>query len=340
MAQSLLQLTDAGLYCALGDFYIDPWSPVKRAVITHAHADHARPGHGKYLCSAEGEAVLRARLSDIELEALPYGQRKKIGDVTVSLHPAGHIIGSAQVRVEHKGQVWVVTGDYKTEADSTCTPFELQRCNTFVCESTFGLPVYRWEPQANVFAEMNAWWRNNAAAGRASVVYAYALGKAQRVLAGLEANIGPIYCHGSVMRMNTAYSETQRSVAPALKPLPGTIYAGEEAGKQRGERFAGALILAPPSADGTPWLRRFGDYASAFVSGWMRLRGARRRRAVDRGFVLSDHADWPALTQTIRDTGCEQVWVTHGYSAVLARWAAEQGLQAATLRTQFEEETT
>ena len=355
MAQTLLQLTEAGLYCAAGDFYIDPWRGVPRAVVTHAHSDHARWGSQKYLASRESEWVLRARLGEIQLETVPYGQPVLLNGVRVSLHPAGHIVGSAQVRVEYKGEVWVVTGDYKIEADPTCTPFELVRCHSFVTESTFGLPIYRWQPQQRVFDEMNAWWRANAAAGKASMVFGYALGKAQRIQAGLDPSIGPIYAHGAVMRMNEAYERTRThlnttdtldthdtsshtSDTSPIRALPEVVYAGSDTDvkRKRGETFAGALIVAPPSAAASPWLRRFGDLSTAFVSGWMRIRGARRRRSVDRGFVLSDHADWPGLTETILNTGAERVWVTHGYTAVLARWAEGQGLEAATLQTRFE----
>jgi putative mRNA 3-end processing factor len=226
-------------------------------------------GSQHYLCAQEGERVLRARLGDIHLTTLPYGETKTINGVAVSLHPAGHILGSAQIRLEHKGQVCVVTGDYKIEPDPTCTPFELVKCHTFVTESTFALPAYRWQPQQTVFDDINTWWQANAAAGKASLVFAYALGKAQRVLRGLDSgdgrSIGPTYAHGAVQRLNEEYRKS--GIA-----LPETLYAGEE--RKRGESFARALVLAPPGADGTPWVRRFGDYSSAFASGWMRLRGA------------------------------------------------------------------
>ena len=330
MAETLLQLTEAGLYCEAGDFFIDPWRGVKRAVVTHAHSDHARWGSQTYLASRESEWVLRARLGEIQLETVAYGEPVNMNGVRVSLHPAGHIVGSAQVRVEYQGEVWVVTGDYKIDPDPTCTPFELVKCHSFVTESTFGLPIYRWQPQQLVFDDMNAWWRANAAAGKASMVFGYSLGKAQRIQAGLDPSIGPIYAHGAVMRMNEAYEHTRtarRDVGTPIRALPKVTYAGDEK-RTRGESFAGALIVAPPSAQATTWLRRFGELSTAFVSGWMRIRGARRRRSVDRGFVLSDHADWPGLTETIVNTGAERVWVTHGYTAVLARWAEGHGLEA------------
>jgi len=327
---ALIELSERGLFCPEGGFYIDPWAPVERAVITHAHSDHARWGSRAYLTSAAGAGVLRTRMGpDAAIRALPYGEVIAINGVDVSLHPAGHILGSAQVRVARGGEVWAISGDYKTAGDDpTCAPFEPVRCHTFVSEATFALPIYRWEPQATVFAEINAWWRANQAAGRASMLLGYALGKAQRLLAGLDPSIGPIFCHGAVERLNRDYRA-------AGVPLPPTRYTGDA---ERGFDWSQALIVAPPSAHGTPWSRRFGDVSAAFASGWMRIRGARRRRAVDRGFVISDHADWPGLLDAIAATGAERVWATHGYTAVLARWLEEQGLEAFAVPTRFEGE--
>jgi putative mRNA 3-end processing factor len=316
----LLRTTDQGLFCELGDFYIDPWLPVDRAVITHAHGDHARWGSRSYLAARAGERVLRTRLGpDARIETLAYGQPVDINGVRVSFHPAGHILGSAQVRVEHRGEVWVASGDYKTEPDPTCTPFEPVRCHTFVTESTFGLPIFRWAPQADAFDAIRAWWRANRAADRASIIFAYALGKAQRVLAGLiDADQGPIYTHGAVERLNEDY----RASGIALPPTSSAT------SQPRGHDWSGALIVAPPSASGSPWLRRFGPASTSFASGWMRIRGTRRRRSVDRGFVLSDHVDWPALLGAIAATGAERVLVTHGYREQLARWLTEHGVDA------------
>jgi putative mRNA 3-end processing factor len=316
----LLQTTDRGLYCAPGDFHIDPWLPVDRAVITHAHGDHARWGSRSYLAARYGERVLRTRLGpDAQIQTVAYGEPLDLNGVRVSLHPAGHILGSAQVRVEHRGEVWVASGDYKTEPDPTCTPFEPLRCHTFVTESTFGLPIFRWTPQAEAFGDIRGWWRANREAGRASIVFAYALGKAQRVLAGLvDVDEGPIFTHGAVERLNEDYRASGIT-------LPKTTHA---ASQPRGFDWTGALVVAPPSAGGSPWLRRFGAASTAFASGWMRIRGTRRRRSVDRGFVLSDHVDWPALTATIAVTGAERVLVTHGYREQLARWLSERGIDA------------
>ncbi len=325
---TLIQLTDSGLYCAAGDFYIDPWRPVARAVVTHAHADHARHGSRSYLVARDGERVFRTRLGQgAALQTAAYGEPVTINGVRVALHPAGHILGSAQVRVEHRGEVWVVSGDYKVGADATCAAFEPLRCHTFVTESTFGLPIYRWRTQVELFDEINAWWRANQIAGKASLLFAYALGKAQRLLAGVDPTIGPIFTHGAVERLTRDYRES--GVA-----LPATTYAAAD----RRADWTQALIVAPPSAQGTPWMRRFGNLSTSFASGWMQLRGTRRRKAVDRGFALSDHADWPGLLATIAATGAERVWVTHGYSAVLARWLRDQGLDAATVATDFEGE--
>jgi putative mRNA 3-end processing factor len=324
---TLLKLTDAGLYCTAGGFHIDPWRPVARAVVTHAHADHARPGSGAYLVARAGERVFRTRLGhDARLQLAPYGEVVSVGGVEVSLHPAGHILGSAQVRVAHRGEVVVVSGDYKTEPDPTCDAFEPVRCHTFVTESTFGLPIYRWPAQAEVLGEINAWWRQNQQAGKASILYGYALGKAQRLLAGLDPSIGPIFLHGAL----TQLTEDYRASGIAL---PETRHVGAAG---RGYDWSQAMILAPPSAHATPWMRTFGAAATGFASGWMRIRGARRRRAVDRGFVLSDHADWPGLNAAIKATGAERVWATHGYTAVLARWLQEQDYESAVVSTRFE----
>ncbi len=317
-----------GLYCPPGDFYIDPWRPVERAVITHGHADHARTGSGHYLGSAIGAGVLRARLGSIRLDALDYGETREHNGVRISLHPAGHVLGSAQVRLEYRGEVWVASGDYKLEDDGTCAPFEPVRCDTFITESTFGLPIYRWPSQAELSAQINAWWQANAQAGRASILYCYALGKAQRILHGLDAAIGPIVVHGAIEPLNAVYREAGVS-------LPATLHPSEVSDASLYRR---ALILAPPSAQGTPWLRRFGEHADAYASGWMRVRGTRRRRGVDRGFVVSDHADWPGLQAAIGATGAQRVIVTHGNVSVLVRWLQEQGLEAGRFQTEYGDE--
>jgi putative mRNA 3-end processing factor len=325
----LLTLTERGLYCEPGDFFVDPWEPVDRAVITHAHGDHATWGSRAYLTSTPGVGVLRARLEPgASIRGVEYGVKISLNGTTLSLHPAGHILGSSQARIEHGGEVWVVSGDYKTDPDPTCTAFEPIRCHTFVTESTFGLPIYRWPKQAEVFAEINSWWRRNAATGKTSLLLGYALGKAQRLLAGLDSTIGPILTHGAVERMTHAYRE-------AGIELPPTRYAG--AAHSQADA-TGAIVIAPPYADASPWSRRFGSHSTGFASGWMAVRGARRGRSVDRGFPLSDHVDWPGLMSAIEATGAGEVWVTHGYTGPVVRWLKERGVDARAIQTRFEGE--
>lgn len=328
----LVVVRPQGLYCPAGDFHIDPWRPVERAVITHAHADHARRGHAHYLASAAGAGVLRARLGEgIALQTLAWGEVVEHRGVRLSLHPAGHVLGAAQVRLEHRGRVWVVSGDYflsaHDEANPTCDAFEPQRCDVFVTECTFGLPLYRWRPQAEVFAAIDAWWAANAAAGRASLLLAYSFGKAQRLLAGVDAGIGPIVVHGALDAVNAAYRAHGVALPPthAVQVLPAAD-------------LRRALVVAPPSVRGSAWLQRLGEFSDAFASGWMHLRGARRRQALDRGFALSDHADWPGLQRAIAATGAPRVIVTHGHEAAMVRWLREQGLQAGAFATEYGDE--
>ena len=307
-------MREAGLYCPSGDFYIDPCEPVDRAVVTHAHSDHAFPGSRNYLTAADGEAILRARLGDeASIQSIRYGESLQMGGVAVSLHPAGHILGSAQIRLERAGEIWVVSGDYKLAPDPTCAPFETLRCHTFVTESTFALPIFRWPAPASTVDAIHSWWRANRDAGRTSVLFAYPLGKAQRVLAAIDRSIGPISAHPSIERYNAIYR------VAGIK-LPETAAAAP-----------GALILAPPGAT-----ERYTKASTAFVSGWMRIRGPRRRRSLDRGFVMSDHADWDGLLSAIDATGAETVWVTHGYRAPLVRWLEEHGRAAVSVDTHAE----
>ena len=327
MLMDLVIARPEGLYCPPGDFYIDPWRAVERSVITHGHGDHARTGNSHYLAAEPGAGILRARLGqDINLQTLAYGETLKHQGVTLSFHPAGHVLGSGQVRLEYEGEVWVASGDYKVEPDGTCAPFEPVRCHTFITESTFGLPIYRWQPQAEIFAEINHWWRANQQQGKASVLFCYAFGKAQRILHGIDSTLGPIVAHGSVEPLNHVYRDAGIFIPP-------TLYAGDI--KKNDPLLRQALILAPPSAGGSTWMRRFGDYSDAFASGWMRLRGPRRRRGVDRGFVLSDHADWPGLLWAIEQTGAERVMVTHGSVATLVRYLSDKGLNAQGFNTEY-----
>ena len=325
MADAPLIFTDRGIYCPAGDFYIDPWRPVARALITHGHADHARPGHGRYLCTDIAAPVIRHRLGRITMDTIPYGETRQIGAASVSFHPAGHVPGSAQIRVEVGGQVWVASGDYKTEDDGLSTPFEPLRCHGFITESTFGLPVFRWQPQAQVGAAINAWWRESLAQGRTPMLGAYSLGKAQRLMALLDPGIGPILTHGAV-------EPTTQILRDQGLVLPDTILVKAET---KGKDHPNALVLAPPSALGSAWAKRFGTLSTGFASGWMQLRGIRRRRAMDRGFVISDHADWDGLNTAIDATGAEQVFVTHGYTDIFARALRERGYDAQVVPTEF-----
>ncbi|WP_353222716.1 ligase-associated DNA damage response exonuclease [Salinisphaera hydrothermalis] len=328
----LIEPTDRGLYCRAGDFYIDPWRPVERALITHAHADHARAGHGRYWTAAAGEALLRHRLGrDIDCQGVDYGEMLRFGDARVSFHPAGHVLGSSQIRVEAAGEVWVASGDYKRDHDPTCADFEIVPCDAFITEATFALPVYRWAPSADVARDVAAWWRDNAAAGRASVLFCYALGKAQRLLAELSecADLPEdnAYLHGALVPLTQIYREAGIEM---LATTPVTE-------QPRDHDFSRSLTLAPPSAAGSRWMRRFGEHRTGFASGWMRIRGNRRRRGYDRGFVLSDHADWPGLIDTIEATGAQRVLATHGRTDVLVAYLRERGIAAEPLVTDYED---
>jgi putative mRNA 3-end processing factor len=321
-----------GLFCPAGGFYIDPWQPVERALITHAHGDHARGGSAAYLCASPCAGLLRRRFgSDATIEHLPYGETTTLGEVRVSFHPAGHVLGSAQIRLESSAGVWVVAGDYKRVADPTADPFEVVQCDTFITESTFGLPIYRWDSTDAIVREVLEWWEGNKIEGRTSVLFCYTIGKAQRVLAELARHTDRrLLVHGMMLSMIDAYREAGISMLP--------VESATE--RPRGTSFAGELVLAPLSARGTPWMRRLGDVSDAFASGLMRVRGVRRQRAFDRGFVLSDHADWAALLQTVIDTGASQVLATHGHAEPLARELARRGWTTGVIRTAWEGEFT
>ena len=326
----MLSSTPAGLFCAAGNFHIDPWGGVERALITHAHGDHARLGSDAYLCAEPCAPLLRRRFGDgPRIETLAYGETLALGHVRVSFHPAGHVLGSAQIRVEGPEGVWVVAGDYKRAADPTCTPFEPLRCDTFVSESTFGLPIYRWDPTKAIINDVVDWWRANGEAGRTSVIFCYTIGKAQRLLAELATVTDrAVLIHGMMAGMIDVYR------AARVRMLDVRVVTE----RPRGTSFAGELVLAPLSARGTPWMRRLGDLSDAFASGLMRVRGVRRQRAYDRGFVLSDHADWPALLSTIAETGAPRVLATHGHAEPLARHLRELGLDSGVIRTAWEGE--
>jgi putative mRNA 3-end processing factor len=283
------------------------------------------------LCTPGTAALLRRRLGpDVVIETVEYGSKLRLGDVTVSFHPAGHVLGSAQIRIEGADGVWVVSGDYKRAPDPTCTPFETVACDTFITESTFGLPIYRWDETAIVMRDIMAWWDANREAGRTSVIFCYTLGKAQRLLAELAALTDRIvYVHGMMLGMIEAY----REAGVALSEV-------KHVADVKGRALVGELVLAPLSARGTPWMRRLGSDSDAFASGLVRVRGVRRQRAYDRGFVISDHADWPALLQTISETGARRVLATHGHAEPFARYLQVHGLDAGVIRTAWEGEPT
>lgn len=330
----MLTFTDKGIYCAAGDFYIDPWKPVPRAVITHAHSDHARTGNQHYLCTKDSIPFLQLRLGkEISVQGLAYGESIYINGVTVSFHPAGHMIGSAQVKVTFEGQTWVASGDYKVENDGISGEFEPQKCHVFITESTFGLPIYRWKPQQTIFSDIRTWMNENEQAGKNSVLVAYSLGKAQRLLYNLQHTVSRFLVHGAIFNAHEVCLQNGW-------PLPPVELITPETPK---DSYKGSLIIAPPSAADSTWMRRFNPYSLGVCSGWMQVRGNARRRNVDAGFPISDHADWQGLLQTIKLTGAEKIFVTHGFTSVLARYLQENGLSAEEVKTAYgseEEETT
>lgn len=321
--QDLIVESRDGLYCPRGGFHIDPWGAVDRALITHGHSDHARFGSRRYLTAREGVGVLRRRLAGASIEEQPFGERRRIGDVLVSFHPAGHVLGSAQIRIEADGDVWVVTGDYKLVDDGVCAPFEPVPCRVLITECTFGLPIYRWPDAASVHDEIAAWWAECRARSMTALIGAYSLGKAQRILRHLPDD-GPILVHGAIAPMIEAHRE-------AGVVLPATLPAISHAKECRGR----AIVIAPESAFGTSWIKHFGDCETAAASGWMRVRGVRRRQSLDRGFILSDHVDWPGLQRAVEASGCEEVGLTHGFVEPAARWFRERGLQTRIWSTRF-----
>lgn len=329
----LIEFTDKGLYCPAGKFYIDPWKPVEKAVITHAHSDHARWGSQYYLCHHDSKPILQLRLGDNNYQSIGWNEPINMDEVKVSLHPAGHIIGSSQVRVEYKGEVWVVSGDYKTENDGISGAFEPVRCHTFITESTFGLPIYNWKPQEAIYTDIRNWIHTNQLAGKTSVLIAYSLGKAQRVMKAVAPLTDKLFVHGAIWNVHEV-------LVKAGWDLPAVTRITPELSK---EAHKGHVIIAPPSADGTPWMRRFAPYSVGVCSGWMQVRGHQRRRNADAGFSLSDHADWKGLLEAVKSTGAEKVFVTHGFQAAFSRYLNEQGIAAGEVKTEYgveEEENT
>ncbi|HWB93665.1 MAG TPA: ligase-associated DNA damage response exonuclease [Puia sp.] len=324
----LIEFTDKGLYCAQGQFYIDPWRPVGKAVITHGHSDHARPGNGSYLCHRLTLPLLELRLGPGAYQAVEWGEPVFLNGVRVSLHPAGHVIGSSQVRMEYQGEVWVVSGDYKTEDDGLSGAFEPLRCHVFVTESTFGLPIYNWKPQPMIFDAIQDWVAGNRSRERTSVLIAYSLGKAQRLLLGLAPMDVEIFVHGAVWNVYQRLVNAGIALPPVQRVMP----------DMPKEWFRDKVVIAPTSAEGSPWMRRFSPYAVGICSGWMQVRGNVRRRNADAGFAMSDHADWKGLLGAIEATGAGKVFVTHGFQATLSRYLNERGIEAAEVRTEYGED--
>lgn len=328
--EKLIQFTETGIYVPRADIYIDPWKPVSRAIITHGHADHARPGSRQYLTHSQNVSILKFRLgNNITVQGAEYGETISINNVQFTLYPAGHIAGSSQVLIEYRGERWVISGDYKLEKDDTCVQFQPVKCNFFITESTFGLPVYNWKENLEVYNQINHWWSQNKEEGKNSVIIGYSLGKAQRIIENLDKSIGYILTHGAVENINSLY----RSMGLLSKE---TTYANDI--NPKSVEFKGSIIVAPPSALGSHWLKRFHPYSTGLASGWMSIRGAKRRRNVDKGFVLSDHADWNGLNKAIEETEAEKVYVTHGYSEIFSEWLIEKGIQSEVVRTEFEGE--
>ncbi|MGN7515609.1 MAG: ligase-associated DNA damage response exonuclease [Allomuricauda sp.] len=327
MKTPLLQFTSKGIYCKEADVYLDPWKPVDKAIISHGHADHSRWGHKKYITHHKNIPIVQHRIGEVHISGKDWGETFTVNNVKFSFHPAGHIVGSSQIRVEHKGEVWVFTGDYKIEDDGVTTPFELVKCNTFITECTFGLPAFQWRPQQEVLDDINQWWAQNRSEGKTSVLFGYSLGKAQRLIKHLDTSIGKIYTHGAV--------ENMTDVLRSLIDLPPTHLITRETKKAE---LLGNIVVAPPSAHGSTWIKKMVPYVTATASGWMAFRGARRRRAIDKGFVLSDHCDWKGLLETVEATGAEKVICTHGYTDIFSKYLMELGYDARTEATQYEGE--
>ncbi|HEY0678249.1 MAG TPA: ligase-associated DNA damage response exonuclease [Chitinophagaceae bacterium] len=324
----LIEFTDKGLFCPAGKFYIDPWKPVDKAVITHAHSDHAYPGHASYLCHHHTKPILQLRLGVNNYQSVEWNETVMINGVKVSLHPAGHIIGSSQVRVEFQGEVWVVSGDYKTENDGLSGAFEPVRCNTFITESTFGLPIYRWKPQEEIYRNIRSWISSNKDLGKTSVLIAYSLGKAQRILQAAKEVTDEIFVHGAIWNTQEALLQAGWKLPPVKRINPDTPK----------DILRSAVVIAPPSADSSPWMKRFTPYAVGVCSGWMQVRGNVRRRNVDAGFALSDHADWNGLLNSVKATGAERVFVTHGFQSAFSRYLNELGIESAEVKTEYGDE--
>ncbi|MFT4568084.1 MAG: putative mRNA 3-end processing factor [Saprospiraceae bacterium] len=324
-SSNLLQFTERGIWCQQADVFIDPWRPVDKALITHGHADHSRLGHKFYLSTTAAAPVIKYRLGKINLNTIDYGKSISVNGVNFSFHPAGHIVGSAQIRVAYKDEVWVASGDYKLENDGLAEAYEPIRCNTFITETTFGLPVYNWKPQQEVFNDINTWWKKNAEEGKITLITGYSLGKAQRILQGLDTSIGKIFTHGAVENINEVIRDQGIELQGTTRIITDT----------KAKECIGGIIIAPPSSINSPWLKRFKPLTVGIASGWMTLRGARRRRGAERGFVLSDHVDWKDLNIAVLESGAERVITTHGYASIYARYLEEKGIESFNADTEY-----
>lgn len=325
LLMALIEFTDRGLCCPQGKFYVDPWKPVDKALITHAHSDHARWGSKSYLCHTYSKPILQLRLCDNFYQTAEWGENIFINGVKLSFHPAGHVIGSSQIRIEYNGEVWVVSGDYKVVNDGISGQFEPILCNTFITESTFGLPIYKWKSPEQINKDIQNWILKNQAEGRTSVLIAYSLGKAQRVLKAIADVTQNIFVHGAIYNIHETLLQAGWNL-PAVKRVTN---------ETKKEELAGSVVVAPPSADGSTWMKRFTPSSVGVCSGWMQVRGNTRRRNADAGFAMSDHADWPGLLQAVRATGAEKVFVTHGFQATFSRYLNEIGIEAAEVKTEY-----
>lgn len=320
----LITFNENGIYCSRAGVYIDPWKPVDKALITHGHSDHARWGSNHYLCTTSAEPVISYRLgNEAKIESIDYGKTININGVKFSFHPAGHIIGSAQIRVEYKGEIWVASGDYKLEKDGISEPFESVKCDHFITESTFGLPVFEWKPQEQIITQINNWWRANAAEGRVSVLGSYALGKAQRIINHVDHTIGEVLTHGAVEYTNKVLRKQGIFLKQTTK-VDNSMHFN---------RFKGSLIIAPPSSFVSPWIRKFKNYSTAIASGWIGVR--EMKYPSGRGFELSDHADWKGLNLAVKATEANHIYVTHGYTDLYAQYLREQGYDAQVIQTEY-----
>lgn len=321
----LVKFTKKGIYCIPGNFYLDPWFPVDYAIISHAHADHARWGNKHYLCHNDSKAILKHRIGkDISIESLAYNQPKIINGVNVSFFPAGHIIGSAQIRLEYKGYIVVFSGDYKTQPDFITSPYEPVKCNEFITESTFGLPIYKWKSEVELQTALQNWIYQNQQNNRTSVFFGYSLGKAQRIMKLIE-NTDKIFVHSAIHNLNNAISESGI-------PLPKSTLITTDFNKNDVQN---KIVILPPALLGSRMLKKIPNAATAICSGWMHIRGNRRWKGVDAGFAVSDHADWEGLLTAVKATEAEKVYVTHGSQAVFSKYLNEIGIEAHELKTEF-----